>query len=165
LARFEFPRQKSGRQLCIADFLRHENSGEDDILAAQVVTMGENAAAVGKSAFENEKYSEYFYFHALSTELAEACAEMMHKEIRALWGIGNRDSVSMREIFSQGYQGSRYSFGYPACPDLAASPQLLKLLGADRIGISLTESFQMVPEQSTSALVLWHPQARYFSAL
>jgi 5-methyltetrahydrofolate--homocysteine methyltransferase len=163
LARFPFPRQTSGRQLCIADFYRHENSGELDVLGVQLVTMGEEASAVAARLYEAQDFTNYFYFHGLATELTEACAERIHKRIRTELGAAGRDATSIRQLFSQGYQGSRYSFGYPACPDMELNAPLLTLLGAERIGVHLSESFQMAPEQSTSAIVTVHPQARYFS--
>jgi 5-methyltetrahydrofolate--homocysteine methyltransferase len=163
IARFPMPRQASGHRLCIADFLRHESSGEIDVLGIQVVTMGASASENALQHYTNSEYSRYFYLHGISTELAEAYAELVHKRMRNFLGIGHNDATDTRSLFSQGYQGSRYSFGYPACPDMEANKTLLNLLQAERIGITLSETFQMVPEQSTSALVFWHPQARYFS--
>lgn len=163
VAEFEFPRQTSGRGLCIADFLAHESSGQLDVLGLQVVTMGEAATRFAKEAYADDQFSEYFYLHGLSTELTEAYAEFLHARIRKELGISGRDSASRRALFSQGYQGSRYSFGYPACPDMELNEPLLRLLQSEQIGVSLSESFQMVPEQTTSAIVVYHPQARYFS--
>lgn len=163
IACFEFPRQPHGRQLCIADFLAHESSGMVDVLGVQLVTMGHVASEKAHAAYADSQFSEYFFLHGLSTELTEAYAELMHARIRKELGIDGRDAKSKRALFSQGYQGSRYSFGYPACPDMELNAPLLKLLGAEQIGVTLSESFQMVPEQTTSALVIYHPQARYFS--
>jgi 5-methyltetrahydrofolate--homocysteine methyltransferase len=163
IARFEFPRQPNGRQLCISDFLAHESSGQVDVLGMQIVTMGHIASEKAHSAYAENQFSEYFFLHGLSTELTEAYAEKMHAEIRRDLGIHARDAQSKRALFSQGYQGSRYSFGYPACPDMELNEPLLKLLQAERIGVSLSESHQMVPEQTTSAIVIHHPQARYFA--
>ncbi|MEY3903370.1 MAG: 5-methyltetrahydrofolate--homocysteine methyltransferase, partial [Pseudomonadota bacterium] len=163
IARFTFPRQANGRQLCIADFLAHESSGQTDVLGVQLVTMGHVASENAHAAYAENQFSEYFFLHGLSTELTEAYAELMHARIRRDLGIHERDAKNKRALFSQGYQGSRYSFGYPACPDMELNAPLLKLLGAERIGVTLSESFQMVPEQTTSALVVYHPQARYFS--
>jgi 5-methyltetrahydrofolate--homocysteine methyltransferase len=163
IARFSLPRQKQGHRLCISDFLRHEQSDTIDVLGVQVVTMGASASEEALKHYSQGEFSQYFYLHGLSTELAEAYAELVHRRLRQQLGIHSHDAQNMRELFSQGYQGSRYSFGYPACPNLEANKTLLTLLGAERIGIRLSESFQMIPEQSTSALVLWHPQARYFS--
>ena len=125
--------------------------------------MGHIASEKAHSAYAENQFSEYFFLHGLSTELTEAYAEKMHAEIRRDLGIHARDAQSKRALFSQGYQGSRYSFGYPACPDMELNEPLLKLLQAERIGVSLSESHQMVPEQTTSAIVIHHPQARYFA--
>jgi 5-methyltetrahydrofolate--homocysteine methyltransferase len=163
LARFVFPRQSAGRRLCISDFLAHENSGKIDVLALQLVTMGHVASERSKAEYEKNQFSEYFYLHGLSTELTEAYAELLHAQIRRELGIHTRDAATKRALFSQGYQGSRYSFGYPACPDMELNEPLLRLLGSEAIGVSLSESCQMVPEQSTSAIVVHHPQARYFA--
>lgn len=163
IARFTFPRQVNGRQLCIADFLAHESTGQTDVLGVQLVTMGHVASENAHAAYAENQFSEYFFLHGLSTELTEAYAELIHARIRRDLGIHERDAKNKRALFSQGYQGSRYSFGYPACPDMELNAPLLKLLGAERIGVTLSESFQMVPEQTTSALVVYHPQARYFS--
>ncbi len=163
IARFEFPRQSNGRQLCIADFIAHESSGLVDVLGVQLVTMGHVASEKAHAAYADSQFSEYFFMHGLSTELTEAYAELIHAQIRRDLGIHGRDAASRRALFSQGYQGSRYSFGYPACPDMELNAPLLQLLGAEQIGVTLSESFQMVPEQTTSALVIYHPQARYFS--
>jgi 5-methyltetrahydrofolate--homocysteine methyltransferase len=163
IARFEFPRQSGGRRLCIADFVAHESTGQVDVLALQLVTMGHVASQHAHAAYSGSQFSEYFYLHGLSTELTEAYAELIHARIRRELGIDRRDAKTKRALFSQGYQGSRYSFGYPACPDMELNAPLLKLLDSARIGVKLSESFQMVPEQSTSALVIHHPQARYFA--
>jgi 5-methyltetrahydrofolate--homocysteine methyltransferase len=163
IARFRLPRQSQGRRLCIADFLRHESSGELDVLGLQVVTMGKPASEEALKAFDDAKYRDYFLIHGLSTELTEAYAELIHKRMRAELGMASGDAPTLREIFSQGYQGSRYSFGYPACPDLEDNATVLHLLEADRIGVTLSDSFQMIPEQTTSAIVIHHPQARYFA--
>jgi 5-methyltetrahydrofolate--homocysteine methyltransferase len=163
IARFEFPRQANGRQLCIADFIAHEATGIVDVLGVQLVTMGHVASEKAHAAYSDNQFSEYFFMHGLSTELTEAYAELIHAQVRRDLGIHGRDAASRRALFSQGYQGSRYSFGYPACPDMELNAPLLKLLGAEQIGVTLSESFQMVPEQTTSALVVYHPQARYFS--
>ena len=163
IARFDFPRQESGRRLCISDFYKHEDSGELDVVGVQVVTMGHEASVFTAQLYADQKFSDYYYFHGLTTELTEAYAERVHKQMRTELGIVHKDAATVRQLFSQGYQGSRYSFGYPACPDMESNAPLLRLLEAERIGIVLSESFQMVPEQSTSALVAWHPQARYFS--
>ena len=163
LTEFEFPRQKSGRQLALGDFFAPIESGFRDVLPMQVVTMGSVASDFSANLYAKNQYSDYFYFHGLSTEMAEAYAEFLHARIRKELGVHSRDSRNMRQLFSQGYQGSRYSFGYPACPEVEDNRQLFQCLQPERIGVTLTESCQMVPEQSTCALVAWHPQARYFS--
>jgi len=164
LTELAFPRQVAGRRLCIADFFAPASSERFDVLGLQVVTMGEAAAAHAAELYAADRYSDYFFFHGLATELTEAYAELLHGRIRRELGIHGRDAQDLRQLFSQGYQGSRYSFGYPACPDLEGNATILDLLGAADLGIGLTEGFQMTPEYTTSALVAWHPQARYFSA-
>ena len=161
--RFSFPRQPSDRRLCIADFFRSHEDATRDVCAFHVVTMGQSASDYTATLFAENRYQEYLYMHGLSVECAEALAEYWHRSIRAELGISARDADDIRKLFSQGYQGSRYSFGYPACPNLEDQRQLFALLRPERIGISLTEEWQLVPEQSTSAIVIHHPEARYFS--
>jgi 5-methyltetrahydrofolate--homocysteine methyltransferase len=163
LAELRFPRQGEGRRLCIADFFAPAGSGLFDVLPLQLVTLGARTAEHTASLYQAGRYADYFYFHGLATELTEAYAELMHARIRRELGIHGRDAKELRQLFSQGYQGSRYSFGYPACPDLEGNGPLLELLGGAAIGVELTESWQMNPEFTTSALVAWHPQARYFA--
>jgi 5-methyltetrahydrofolate--homocysteine methyltransferase len=163
IQRLPFPRQAGGRRLCIADFFEPESSGRLDVLPLQVVTLGQEAADFAARLYAEHRYAEYFAFHGLATELTEAYAELMHARIRRELGIHGRDAASLRQLFSQGYQGSRYSYGYPACPDLEGNGPILDLLGGSAIGVELTESFQMTPEYTTSALIAWHPQARYFA--
>ena len=163
LTTFSTPRQESGRRLCIADFIKPVHSGEIDVIAMQVVTLGDEFSKQTLKLYEAGQFSDYYYLHGIGTELTEAFAEFLHKKIRIELGIAHKDSQNMRQLFSQGYQGSRYSFGYPACPDLEGNELLLKVLQSDRIGISISESYQMHPELTTCALVCWHPQARYFS--
>jgi 5-methyltetrahydrofolate--homocysteine methyltransferase len=164
LARIPFPRQDQGRRLCIADFFEPASgTGRFDVLAVQVVTLGRAAADLCAQLYQADRYADYFHFHGLATELTEAYAERLHRTIRQELGIHGRDARELRQIFNQGYQGSRYSFGYPACPDLEGNATLLELLEGQAIGVELTDQFQMVPEFTTSALVAWHPQARYFS--
>jgi 5-methyltetrahydrofolate--homocysteine methyltransferase len=163
ITRIPFPRQASGRRLCIADFFEPESAGRLDVLPLQVVTLGHEAADFAARLYAEHRFAEYFAFHGLATELTEAFAELLHARIRKELGIHGRDAASLRQLFSQGYQGSRYSFGYPACPDLEGNAPILDLLGGPAIGVELTESFQMTPEYTTSALVAWHPQARYFA--
>ena len=163
IARLPFPRQTTGRRLCIADFFLPESSGKLDVLALQVVTLGQNAADFAAQLYKADTYGDYFYFHGLATELTEAYAERLHAQVRRELGVHHRDAENLRQLFSQGYQGSRYSYGYPACPDLEGNGPILDLLEGQRIGIHMTDSFQMDPEYTTSALIAWHPQARYFS--
>jgi len=163
LAEFEFPRQGSGRSLCLSDFFTPIDNSLQNVIPMQIVTMGAVASEFTAQLYAKNQYSDYFYFHGLSTEMAEAFAEMLHAKIRRELGIHQRDARNMRQLFSQGYQGSRYSFGYPACPHLEDNRILFACLKPERIGVTLTESCQMVPEQSTCAIVAWHPQARYFS--
>jgi len=162
-ARFSLPRQKKENGLCIADFLRDVSEPERDVLGLQVVTVGQRASEVAREWFAADRYNDYVRLHGLGVELAEALAEYVHKKIRGELGFGHLDARDRAELIKQGYRGSRYSFGYPACPNVADQSQLLALLGADRVGIELGEEDQLWPEQSTSAIVLHHPQARYFN--
>ncbi|GLH72937.1 5-methyltetrahydrofolate--homocysteine methyltransferase [Geothrix limicola] len=159
LALLEFPRQASGRRLCITDFFRADQT---DVLALQLVTLGQAAADHAAKLYKEDGYADYFAFHGLATELTEAYAERLHARIRRELGIHAKD-LPGRALFAQGYQGSRYSYGYPACPDLQGNGPILDLLNGQEIGVHLSESHQMDPEYTTSALVAWHPQARYFS--
>ena len=159
LARLTFPRQAGGRRLCIADYFRADQT---DVLALQLVTLGQAAADHAARLYRADGYADYFAFHGLATELTEAYAERLHARIRRELGIHGKD-LPGRALFAQGYQGSRYSYGYPACPDLEGNGPLLDLLRGAEIGVHLSESHQMDPEYTTSALVAWHPQARYFS--
>lgn len=161
--RFTFPRQRDDRFLCISDYFRSVESGEMDVIALQAVTIGARASEFTKHLFDAGNYQEYLYLHGLSVESAEALAEYWHKIVRTELGIHEKDAKEMKRLFSQGYQGSRYSFGYPACPNLEDQVGLFKLLNPERIGIALSEEFQLVPEQSTTAIVVHHPQARYFN--
>jgi 5-methyltetrahydrofolate--homocysteine methyltransferase len=163
LTRFTFPRQARPGGLCIADFFRDKTANEFDVIGLQVVTMGARASDVAREWFADNQYQDYLYLHGLSVEMAEALAEYTHKRIRADLGFGAEDDRDMDKMLKQGYRGSRYSFGYPACPNLADQARLLGLLGADRIGIAMSDEDQLHPEQSTSAIVCHHPQAKYFS--
>ena len=163
VARFAFPRQAKEGGLCIADFYRPADSGERDVIGLQVVTMGKAATDVAARWFEANKYQDYLYLHGLSVEMAEAMAEYTHKRIRAELGYAAEDAPETEKMLKQVYRGSRYSFGYPACPNIEDQKQLLALLGAERIGVTLSDEFQLEPEQSTSAIVCLHPQAKYFS--
>ncbi len=162
LTRFTFPRQAREPYQCIADFFRPKG-GEPDLVAFHAVTMGKRASEIEQKLFKGNKYTEYLYLHGLAVEAAEALAEYTHLMIRKDLGIDNMDKRTKDEIFRQGYQGSRYSFGYPACPNLEDQKKLFEILPVSKIGISLSETFQMTPEQSTSAIIVHHPQAKYFS--
>jgi len=163
VARFSFPRQAKPGGLCIADFFRDITANERDVVALQVVTMGSGASEVARQWFADNRYKDYLYLHGLSVEMAEALAEYLHQRIRAELGFAGEEARDTEGLLRQEYRGSRYSFGYPACPDLAQQRQLLGLLRAQEIGVSLTEEDQLDPEQSTSAIVVLHPQAKYFS--
>jgi cobalamin-dependent methionine synthase I len=161
--RYEFPRQSHGRHLCIADFFRPVESRDFDVVAFQIVTMGSRASQHTSELFASGNYSDYLYFHGLSVESAEALAEYWHKSIRTELGIAGDDATDTRRLFSQGYRGSRYSFGYPACPNLEDQTKLFTMLRPERIGVALSEEFMLEPEQSTSAIVVHHPAAKYFN--
>lgn len=178
--RFNFPRQTGNRHLCISDFFRPRHAepvddeqnwfpktawenGARDVLGAQVVTMGRRASEVAAELFAGDKYQEYLYFHGFAVEMAEALAEYWHKRVRQQLGIAQDDATNLQELFRQGYQGSRYSFGYPACPRLEDQKYLQELLQWQEIGVQLSEEFQLHPEQSTSAIVVHHPAAKYFN--
>jgi 5-methyltetrahydrofolate--homocysteine methyltransferase len=161
--RFTFPRQPGGRRLCLADFFAATASGRMDVLGLMLVTVGATASEATRRLFEAHSYTDYLYLHGLSVESAEALAELWHARMRAELGIAGDDSPDLQRIFRQGYRGSRYSFGYPACPDLEDQAKLFALLEPGRIGVTLSEEFQLVPEQSTSAVVVHHPEAKYFN--
>ncbi|MCO6481706.1 MAG: methionine synthase [Flavobacteriales bacterium] len=163
LCRFTLSRQAKGGGLCIADFFRDIGSDERDVIGVQVVTMGQRAADVAREWFKADRYQDYVRLHGLGVELTEALAEYVHAKIRAELGFGHEDAREMAALLKQGYRGSRYSFGYPACPTLKDQEPLLELLGASRVGVELSDEWQLHPEQSTSAIVLHHPQARYFN--
>ena len=163
LARFRLQRQAKEGGLCVADFLRDIDEPQRDVMALQVVTVGQRASEVARQWFADNRYQDYVRLHGLGVELAEALAEYVHAKIRAELGFAGEDARDMRTLLKQGYRGSRYSFGYPACPNLADQEALLRLLDASRIGVELGEEWQLWPEQSTCAIVLHHPQARYFN--
>ena len=163
IAIFEFPRQKSGRRLCIADFFAPQESGIIDVFPMQAVTVGEIATEYAKSLFDANQYTEYLYYHGMAVQAAEAMAEWTHTRIRRELGFAQFDPDNIRDILQQRYQGSRYSFGYPACPNIQDQYKQLDLLGCDRIGMSMDESEQLYPEQSTTAIITYHPTAKYFS--
>ncbi|WP_439550081.1 methionine synthase [Falsiroseomonas sp.] len=163
--RFTLPRQPKADGECIADFVRDIDDGPDkrDVIGLQVVTVGQKASDIARDWFEDNRYQDYLYLHGLSVEMAEAMAEYVHKRIRAELGFAGEDDRDMDRMLSQGYRGGRYSFGYPACPRLEDQEGLLRLLKADRVGVTLSDEWQLHPEQSTSAIVLHHPRAKYFS--
>ena len=170
LGLFELPRQRSGNRYSIADFYRDLAIAADgsslptDVLPMQAVTMGEGATSFAQQLFKADQYTDYLYFHGLGVQMAEALAEWVHARIRRELGFADPAAMPLRDVLAQRYRGSRYSFGYPACPNVADSRQQLAWLGAERIGLSMDESDQLEPEQSTTALVALHSQARYFSA-
>ena len=172
MGRFDLPRQRSGNRYCIADFYRDLSSGHGapsgaiptDVLPMQAVTMGERASVFAQELFRADQYSDYLYFHGLAVQMAEALAEWTHARIRRELGHPDPAGMPLRDVLAQRYRGSRYSFGYPACPNVADSRQQLLWLGSERIGLTMDESDQLAPEQSTTALVALHSQARYFSA-
>ncbi|MFP5309980.1 MAG: homocysteine S-methyltransferase family protein [Actinomycetes bacterium] len=164
LVRFTFPRQTRGRFLCIADFFRPVDSGEVDVLPVQAVTMGRRISEVAQELFAADAYQDYLFAHGFGVEMAEALAELWHQRVREELGIAGEDGPSKEDWFRQGYRGSRYSFGYAACPDLEDQVGLDRLLELDRIGVEVTEEFMLDPEQSTSAIVVHHPEAKYFNA-
>jgi len=163
VARFALPRQPGADGLCIADFVRDIDEPERDVIGLQVVTVGQQASEVARQWFAENRYRDYLYLHGLSVEMAEAMAEYVHARIRAELGFAAFDDRDIDRLLKQHYRGARYSFGYPACPHIEDQAQLLALLGAERIGITLSEEWQLEPEQSTSAIVLLHPQAKYFT--
>jgi 5-methyltetrahydrofolate--homocysteine methyltransferase len=163
-ARFSFPRQSRDRRLCLADFFRSRESGETDVVAFHLVTMGSRVAEQTGKLYAANAYRDYLELHGLSVQLTEALAEMWHARVREELGFGADDDPDLDAILRQGYRGSRYSFGYPACPDLADRRTLVELLRPERIGVELSEELQLHPEQSTDALVVHHPEAKYFNA-
>jgi 5-methyltetrahydrofolate--homocysteine methyltransferase len=165
LLRFTFPRQREGRRLCISDFFAAKSSGKMDVIGFSLVTMGAKASQETQRLFEGGEYTRYLYLHGLSVETAEALAEYHHKLMREELGIAGDDSPHIRDLFHQKYRGSRYSFGYPACPNLEDQTKLFALLHPEEnVGVRLTSTFLLEPEQSTSAIVVHHPAAKYFVA-
>src|SRR5437867_1737665 len=165
LLRFTFPRQREGRKLCISDFFAPKSSGRIDVIGLSLVTIGAKASLETQRLFESGEYTKYLYLHGLSVETAEALAEYHHKLMRQELGIGADDSPHIRDLFHQKYRGSRYSFGYPACPNLEDQTKLFLLLKPEEnVGVRLTSGFLLDPEQSTSAIVVHHPAAKYFVA-
>jgi 5-methyltetrahydrofolate--homocysteine methyltransferase len=162
--RFSFPRQRRDRRLCISDFFASKESGKTDVVAFHVVTMGNTISKAANTLFEANNYREYLELHGLSVQLTEALAEHWHARVREELSVRNSDAPDLQGILDQGYRGSRYSFGYPACPDIEQQVQLCELLEPGRIGVELSEEFQLHPEQSTSAIIVHHPEAKYFNA-
>ncbi|MCX5379275.1 methionine synthase [Streptomyces sp. NBC_00091] len=162
--RFTFPRQRRGRRLCLADFFRPEESGETDVIGLQVVTVGSKIGEATAKLFESDSYRDYLELHGLSVQLAEAMAEYWHARVRAELGFGGEDPDKVEDMFDLKYRGARFSLGYGACPDLEDRAKIADLLQPERIGVHLSEEFQLHPEQSTDALVIHHPEAKYFNA-
>ncbi len=166
LARFDFPRQRVEPYLCIADFFRPVESGEVDYAAFHIVTMGSAVSDATAELFNANRYQDYLLLHGLGVEMAEALAELWHRRIREEWGFADEDGPTVAGLFRQQYRGGRYSFGYPACPDLEDNGKVADLLDAEAIGVSVSEesSWQYHPEQTTSAIICHHPRAKYFVA-
>ncbi len=159
-----FPRQKSMRRLCIADFFRPESENQFDVFPMQAVTMGEIASVKSQELYKSDSYTNYLYFHGMAVQMAEGLAEWSHAQIRRELGYSDLEPDNIRDMLAQRYQGSRYSFGYPACPNVGDQLKQLEVLGTERIGMTMDESEQLYPEQSTTAFVVYHPAAKYFSA-
>ncbi|NET73058.1 MAG: methionine synthase [Sphaerospermopsis sp. SIO1G2] len=164
VASFEFPRQRSGRRYCIADFFAPKDSGIMDVFPMQAVTVGEIATEFAQKLFAGNEYTDYLYFHGMAVQVAEALAEWTHATIRRELGFGDSEPDNIRDMLAQRFQGSRYSFGYPACPNILDQHIQLKLLGADRMNMYMDESEQLYPEQSTTAIIAYHSVAKYFTA-
>jgi 5-methyltetrahydrofolate--homocysteine methyltransferase len=162
--RFNFPRQQKDRYLSIPDFFRPAESGEADYAGLTVVTMGQDATVHERELFAEDRYQEYLLAHGLSIETTEALMELWHLRMRDEWGFVDEDGPTVQGLFRQKYRGSRYSWGYPACPDLEDQEKLVDLLEPERIGVTLTEEFMFDPEQTTAAIVVPHPEAKYFIA-
>jgi len=162
--RFSFPRQSRDRRLCLSDFFASKESGKTDVVAFHVVTMGSEISKAANELFAANNYREYLELHGLSVQLTEALAEHWHARVREEFNVRGDDAADLQGILDQGYRGSRYSFGYPACPDIEQQVQLCELLEPGRIGVELSEEFQLHPEQSTSAIIVHHPEAKYFNA-
>ena len=162
--RFSFPRQRQAPWLCISDFFRPSDSGEADWASFQLVTMGSRVSEETARLFALNEYQQYLFLHGLGVEMAEALAEYWHLRIRQELGFADEDGPSLNGLFRQKYRGGRYSWGYPACPDLTDNAKVVELLGGDRIGVVVSEGFQLHPEQTTDAIICSHPQAKYFVA-
>ncbi len=162
--RFTFPRQRKEPWLCIADFFRPADSGEGDVASLMLVTMGSRVSEETSRLFAENEYRRYLFLHGLGVEMAEALAEYWHRRIREELGFADQDGPTLAGLFRQQYRGGRYSWGYPACPDLEDNAKVVELLGAVRFGVEVSEGFQLHPEQTTDAIVCHHPQAKYFVA-
>ncbi|HEX4082942.1 MAG TPA: vitamin B12 dependent-methionine synthase activation domain-containing protein, partial [Acidimicrobiales bacterium] len=162
--RFTFPRQRKEPWLCIADFFRPVGSDEEDFASFMLVTMGERVSVETARLFSANEYQNYLFLHGLGVEMAEALAEYWHHRIRQELGFADQDGPTLTGLFRQQYRGGRYSWGYPACPDLDDNARVVELLGGDRIGVTVSEGFQLHPEQTTDAIICPHPQAKYFVA-
>ncbi len=162
-ARFRFPRQRDGKRSCLADFFHSRESGIFDVAGFHIVTVGHDVSELERKQFADGDFQEYLYTHGMGVETAEALAEYWHKMIRQEMGIADQEPNELRLLFSAKYHGARYSFGYPACPNLEDQAILMDLLQPEDIGISLSEEFMLVPEQSTSAIIVHHPEAKYFN--
>jgi 5-methyltetrahydrofolate--homocysteine methyltransferase len=168
-ARFTFPRQRQDRRLCLADFFRPRESGPD-VVALQLVTVGQPVSEYTAKMFARDEYRDYLEVHGLSVQLTEALAEYWHRRVRSELTlpdgstVGSKDPGDLAGILKNEYRGCRYAFGYPACPDLEDRAKVMELLGAGRIGVKLSEEFQLEPEQSTDAIIVHHPDADYFNA-
>jgi 5-methyltetrahydrofolate--homocysteine methyltransferase len=160
--RFSFPRQNTKRRLCIADFFRGKATGEFDVLGVQLVTVGDRSAELAQELFKANKYQDYLFLHGFGVESAEGLAELWHKRMRQELGYGSEDATKISQLFQQGYRGSRFSFGYGACPSLEDRTKIIELLKPESIGVVLSENYMLVPEQSTDCIVVHHPQAKYF---
>lgn len=161
--RIKFPRQIADARRCIADYFLPVSSGRKDVVAFHVVTSGALASEKCAELFKADQYTDYLHFYGLSVETAEALAEFWHRRIRQELGIAGEDGATIESLFRQTYHGERYSFGYPACPNLEDQKYIFQLLNPDKIGVSLSSEWQLVPEQSTSAIIVHHPDSCYFS--
>jgi 5-methyltetrahydrofolate--homocysteine methyltransferase len=162
--RFSFPRQRKEPWLCISDFFRPTGSGDEDFASFMLCTIGPRASEEAARLFAENEYQNYLFLHGLSVEMAEATAEYWHHRIREELGFVHEDGPTLTGLFRQSYRGGRYSWGYPACPDLTDNAKVVDLLGGDRIGVTVSEGFQLHPEQTTDAIICHHPEAKYFVA-
>jgi 5-methyltetrahydrofolate--homocysteine methyltransferase len=161
--RFNFPRQRDGRRQCLSDFFQPATSGRRDTVGFHIVTVGEEVSQRERELFAKGDFQDYLFVHGMGVETAEALAEYWHRQIRHEMGIADQEPADMRLLFSAKYHGARYSFGYPACPNLEDQAKLFELLNPAEIGVELSEEYMLVPEQSTSAIIVHHPDAKYFN--